>query len=144
MERRFRTKRLGCCSTRYPDISVKINRTIHAATGKSPNEVMFGHKPRWNSHLSPTERECATLENVSDEITHELPVPDQSSTSDESHTFTTSYEFDLNNAPSALLPSIQPICTTQASTSSKTANPTSAKCNLVTGSLQECLRECGV
>ena len=83
---------------------------------------MFGRKPRWNYHLSPIERECATLDNVSDEITHELLLPDQSSTTDEPHTFTPSYEFDLDNAPSALLSSIQPTCSTQASTSSKTAN----------------------
>lgn len=73
MERRLHTKDQAAA---LPDILLKLNRTIHRGTGKSPYMVIFGCKRCWNCHLLPTEQESATLDNVSDAITHELPFPD--------------------------------------------------------------------
>jgi len=53
-----------------PDIALIMNRAVHGSTGKSPYEIMFGRKPRWNQHLSPQARQEATIDNVLDENHH--------------------------------------------------------------------------
>jgi len=83
-----------------PDIALKMNRAVHGSTGKSPYEIMFGRKPRWNQHLSPQERQEATIENVSDENHNSQSTHTDEHLSDDSHNFTFQYSFELDEEPS--------------------------------------------
>jgi hypothetical protein len=54
-----------------PEIMLKMNRTIHGATRKSPSKVRFGWKSHWNKHLSPVERTAVNIDYISNEVTSE-------------------------------------------------------------------------
>lgn len=92
------------------DIALKINRSVHGATGKAPYEVMFGRKTRWNEHLSPLDRQTVTLDTIEDE-TVDLIVTD--GPPDDSHDFRFSYTFDAED-PTPLTRLSEPSASTPA------------------------------
>jgi hypothetical protein len=80
-----------------PDIALKMNRAVHGSTGKSPYEIMFGRKPRGNQHLSPQERQEATIDNVLDENHNPQSIHHRDERlSDDPYDFTFQYSFELD------------------------------------------------
>ena len=81
-----------------PKISMAINRSVHGTTGKTPYEVMFGRKPRWEDSSV-----VAGINIVIEDEQSTMEMIEQSASTDEFtriEEFMEYYQFDFDSIPS--------------------------------------------